>query len=390
MTEPLPPLPQSRVPPLSPLEIAAGVVVGADDSAPAVTRKDPQAARAALEAAVLPALSRPPCVVSFSGGRDSSAVLALAATVARREGLPLPVPVTLRYADAPGTHESEWQELVVRHLDLPDWQLIEITDELDLIGPIAQAALQRHGVLFPANAHAHVPVMDVAPGGALLTGIDGDGLLASWIWSDTAGALGRHRRPEVRDVLRLARYAAPPPVRARLYSRRLRRPDTWLRPDAAARVIAAEARELTEEPRTWGRWVPWWRRRRYLALNTTGCEQLAADRDVLVAHPFLDADFLGALSAYGDRFGPGDRAAVMRQLFADALPAAVLERETKAVFDEAFWHRHSREFAATWAGDGVDVELVDPERLLATWQLPQPHPGAALLVQAAWLASRGR
>jgi asparagine synthetase B (glutamine-hydrolysing) len=374
--------------PLTPLEIASGVVIGVDDDAPRVPRGAAGHARTALEAAVLPALTRPPCVVSFSGGRDSSAVLAIATTVARAEGLPLPVAVTLRYAGAPDTQETEWQALVIGHLGLPDWQCIEVADELDLIGPVAQQALRRHGLLFPSNSHAHVPVLDLAHGGSLLTGVDGDGLLAGWIWADTAEALGRHRRPEPRDVLRLAKYAAPPPVRARLYSRRLHRPDTWLQADVATALVLAEAKELVEEPRAWRRWVPWWRRRRYLALTLDSCARLAADRGVVATHPFLDTAFLAALSAYGPRFGPGDRAAVMRQLFADALPDAVLDRETKAVFDEAFWQRHSRGFAEGWAGEGVDASLVDPARLRSTWLRPTPHPGTALLLQSAWLATQ--
>ena len=56
---------------------------------------------AALEEAILPALRRPPCLVSFSGGRDSSCVLAAATRAARREGLQPPVPVTLRVSNAP-------------------------------------------------------------------------------------------------------------------------------------------------------------------------------------------------------------------------------------------------------------------------------------------------
>ncbi|MGH3092626.1 MAG: hypothetical protein ACRDOG_09935, partial [Gaiellaceae bacterium] len=71
---------------LSPLEIAAGVVFGSERrrSLPR-TRRSP---RHSLEDAVRPALLRPPCAVSFSGGRDSSLVLAVAAHVARSDGLP--------------------------------------------------------------------------------------------------------------------------------------------------------------------------------------------------------------------------------------------------------------------------------------------------------------
>src|ERR1700712_343258 len=58
------------------LEIASGVVLGqlltSGQSAP----RDPSLSpMRALEMAVLPALTRPPCRVSFSGGMDSSFVL---------------------------------------------------------------------------------------------------------------------------------------------------------------------------------------------------------------------------------------------------------------------------------------------------------------------------
>src|SRR4051794_5992486 len=48
----------------------------------------------ALEEALLPALQSGRCRVTFSGGRDSSVVLAGATDVARRLGLADPVPLT--------------------------------------------------------------------------------------------------------------------------------------------------------------------------------------------------------------------------------------------------------------------------------------------------------
>lgn len=87
---------------LTPLEIATGVVLGSDEAAPQLpaipSDLDPLAA---FEDVVRGALRRPPCVVTFSGGRDSSAVLAVAARIARDERLPAPVAVTLRFFDTP-------------------------------------------------------------------------------------------------------------------------------------------------------------------------------------------------------------------------------------------------------------------------------------------------
>ena len=78
---------------LSPLEIAAGVPLPEREPRTRLERTD-LAPRAALDQAILSGLQRAPCVVSFSGGRDSSLVLAAAVDAARRHGLPLPVPVT--------------------------------------------------------------------------------------------------------------------------------------------------------------------------------------------------------------------------------------------------------------------------------------------------------
>ena len=124
---------------IAPLELASGMVRGTDPDVGPLPTVDPGlTARAAFQDVMRRALSRPPCVVSFSGGRDSSAVLALAAHVARQDGLPLPIPVSQRFPESADPNEDEWQELVVRHLGLPDWVRSSFTDELDSIGPYAR------------------------------------------------------------------------------------------------------------------------------------------------------------------------------------------------------------------------------------------------------------
>ena len=127
-----------------------------------------------LEYVVARALPRPPCLVSFSGGHDSSLVLAAAARAARRERLPLPVPVTWRVTDAPRAEESRWQEAVLAALRLPDWIRLEAGDDLDFVGPVAAGVLRRHGLLHPANAYLHAPLIERAARGTLLTGVGGD------------------------------------------------------------------------------------------------------------------------------------------------------------------------------------------------------------------------
>ena len=94
--------PAARLPlPLTPLEVACGAAFDLAQARPhlPLTRLEPFDA---LQEAVLPALQRAPCIVSFSGGVDSSLVLAAATVASRRDGLPPPVPVTLRYSGAVG------------------------------------------------------------------------------------------------------------------------------------------------------------------------------------------------------------------------------------------------------------------------------------------------
>ena len=161
---------------MRPLEIAACVVTGHDGTlAPSASgERDP---RRALELVVLEALQRPPCGVAFSGGRDSSAVLAVAVHVARREGLAEPIPITKVFPDVPTTEEQSWQERVIDHLGLDDWQRVVIHDELDLLGPLATANLVDHGVVWPPTIHGDRPVVDRVRGGSLIDGEGGDEVL---------------------------------------------------------------------------------------------------------------------------------------------------------------------------------------------------------------------
>ncbi len=345
---------------------------------------------AALEQAVLPALQRPPCLVSFSGGRDSSSVLAVATRAALREGLPPPVPVTLRFRDAPAAEESAWQEHVVRHLGLHEWEIREAGDEMDRLGPFSAAVLHRHGILYPPNAFLQVPLLEAARGHPLLTGFGGDEVLGSWRWCYQADVLARRRRLTRRDPRKVA-FAASPVVVRRWRESRAGNPAelSWLRPEPARAAANLAAAARAEQPRSWRRSVDWLVRRRQLCASRWTLSLLAADAGALVSHPLLDPAFLSALKRAGGRLGFGDRTAVMRAVFADALPDAVLSRPTKAHYEEVLWGSRSREFAARWDGGGIDGDLVDSAALRREWLKREPHGGSVLLLQAAWLSEQG-
>ena len=374
----------------APHEVACGLALGADPEAPLLLRDGATRPRAAVEAAVRQALTRPPCIVSFSGGRDSSAVLAVAAAVARREGLPPPIPATYRFAAAPGSVEDEWQERVVRHVGVPDWERLPVTNELDAVGPVALAVLGRRGVLWPFNAHFHVPLMERASGGTLVTGIGGDELFGTQLWASTRILLSGRRRQRPVRMRSVAIALAPRPVRRRVLARHRQPRWPWLRPAVEASVTAALADWRARTPVPWRSAVAWWWRSRAHTVLAASNEVVAADAGTAVVHPFLESSVVAAAAGHFGRAGPLDRSDAMRELFGDVLPEPVLTRRSKAHFDEAFVSDHSRAFAAGWTGAGVDESLVDLDRLAAEWRSPHPDPRSLLLMQAAWLSARHR
>ena len=341
---------------------------------------------AAMEDAIVPALRRSPCLVSFSGGRDSSVVLAVAARAARREGLALPVPVTQRFRDAPRTAESDWQELVVKHLALPDWERVDAGSEFGFVGSAATRCLRRHGLLWPPNCHFHAPLLERAGGGSLLTGLDGDTVLGGWPWVRVASVLSGRAKPEPRDLLRLGRAATPGPVR-RLVDRwrGSRAPAApWLRPSERDAYVSTW-RDALNEPVRWNARVTALARKRYLAVAFWSLQTLADDTGTLLLHPFLDPGFLAALACAGGVRGWGDRTTTTAALFGEILPRETVTRTSKATFDEVSWSEPSRDFARNWNGAGVNEELVDPDALRAEWLNDTPHFGTATLLQSAWL-----
>lgn len=371
------------------LEIAAGVMLGRDREVPELPEPPAEMTPlAALEAAVRPALERSPCLVSFSGGRDSSAVLAVAARVARREGLPLPIPATLRFPLEEKTDESEWQERVVAYLDLEEWIRLDFEDELDCLGPYGQRVLTRTGVLFPIAGHSLVPLLDLAGGGSVLTGTGGDEVFS---WQSRVNDLLRRRaRPRLRDVLPIGLALSPTPVQRYVARRRLPFEWTWLTETALAELRDLWASEANVRPSFDFQLRRLWRSRGFQA-TLASLQAIGDDAGVLVTHPFCDPGFIGSVAKRGGRRGFGGRTATMRAFFSGILPEAVIERTTKAVFNVPFWRRHTRQFVQSWTGEGIDPELVHVDVLRVLWAEAESAPVATLAqLKAAWLAKRPR
>jgi asparagine synthase (glutamine-hydrolysing) len=366
------------------VEVLANLLVGPDRHRATLPPAAGTGVGAALERAVLPALLRPPCLVSFSGGRDSSAVLAVATDVARRHGLPEPVPAIMRFPSAPATDESEWQRLVLDHLGLADPEILELDEELDALGPIATAALRAHGVRWPGNGYMHAPLLDLARGGSLLTGAGGDELFGT-----TAARhlliLHRRVRPGRGDLRALAAGALPRWVRV---ARRRRGFEAypWLTERGNARVCEALALEDVAWPARWDRAVHHWYRSRAFAAVDGAVALLGQGRDVLVRNPFLDPGVLGELIGQGGPMGFASRAHAMQVLFGDLLPDELLARPTKARFSTPLWGPAVRAYAEGWHGEGIDDELVRVVDLRREWRSPEPDFRTILLLQTAWLS----
>ncbi len=369
-------------------EIAVGTVFGPYVGVPPLPGATAGVSpRAALEAEVLRGLTRPPCGVSFSGGRDSSLVLAVATHVARREGLPLPIPLTHVFPDVPDSREDQWQELAVGALGLTDWVRLSWHDEMDVLGPFATTVLGRVGVLDPFNAFFHEPLCGQVRGGSLLTGIGGDELLAGVLEGAAFRIRYRRRRPSWRQLGPLAWSYAPKGARA---NRALRAHPfayaSWVKPGPRAAAERDYVRWQSADHLAWDRSVRHFWSSRECHLGLAGLEALATSHDVRMTHPLSSAGFVAAMIATHGHRGPGGRAHASEVLVGDLLPAELTHREGKAAFGGAFWTGTHAGFAETWSGGGVDTSVVDEAALRAEWRRPEgPHVGSLLLLHQAWL-----
>jgi asparagine synthase (glutamine-hydrolysing) len=373
---------------MSPADVLIGYPIGLTGPLPPPGDGGRTTPREALEALVRRALLVPPCAVAFSGGRDSSTVLAVATHVARRDGLPDPIPVSRTFAEVSSAVEDDWQEQVIRHLGLRDWQRIPLGDQLDLVGPLATEIVAEYGVLWPPTMQGDVPILDLVPGGSLIDGEGGDEVLG--VAAHRVAPLNRWlrepwppRRSRVRPALGTL---APRRLRLRHDRRQYDRwPFAWLRPAARQAVIDQLADFRARQPLSFDRSVREVPRRTAQAMHLRNRRILALHRGVVFDSPLLHPDFVHALAREGGRLGVGDRTAVLRTLVSDLLPAAVIERRTKAEFGGTFMSSHSREFAEGWTGGGVDAELVDPDELRRMWSTGERSALTAALLQQAWL-----
>jgi asparagine synthase (glutamine-hydrolysing) len=230
----------------------------------------------------------------------------------------------------------------------------------------------------------HVPILERARGGSLLTGVGGDELLGTRAARHVLLAR-RAVRPRPRDIGSLALAALPPAARGALRRGKIVPSHPWLTPRGAALLSRALVREEVSWPSRWDRSLFHWHRSRAFTAVDGALAAIAAGRDVTVVNPLVDANVLAELAADGGPTGFPSRTDAMRLLFGDLLPAELIARPTKAAFTGALWGPAVRAFAAEWGGEGVDSRHVDVEALRREWLVEEPHFGTVLLLHSAWL-----
>lgn len=373
---------------MSAYELVTGWVGGFDPvDVPADAAARPPRAR--LEEELLLALRRAPCVVAFSGGRDSSALLAVATHVARREGLPDPIPATHDFTGLGAADETEWQELVIRHLGLQEWVRFREVDAFDVLGARARAGLLRYGVLWPGLLHCHAPAVELAAGGgSLVIGEGGDEVLGLQRITPLTYLMRTRRRPS-RDVVRLLLGSlGPAPLRRASQRRQLGAGNIhpWLRRDVARHFEREHAHEICDAPLSWDRAVVRHAGRRAVRAMMGNSGRILSESDVALHVPFLSPTFVGSLAVAGGRRGYITRTGMMIRFFGDLLPDRTLRREAKARFNAVAVGAPSRAFMTDWNGEGLDADLIDVEAFREACLGDMPMFGTQMLLQTAWLA----
>ena len=321
---------------LTELEVASGIVVG-QGSGPRFTMDARFTPIEVLRARAQSLLLKTPCVVAFSGGRDSSAVLAVLVDVARREGLPEPVAVTVRWDDDQLSDESEWQEQVIATVGAQNWEILRPGTDLDLLGDEATSILEGQGLMWPPPSYALRPIIRRAAGGVFLSGEGGDEAFGLWPYGHLWATIRNRKIPSQGDLRALALGLAPRPIRRRRWKHNLPPYQRWLRPEALRQTADALADDQADDPLSWGRYQVVSRRRRSTDLFVATLDRLCALEGSTYSAPFLEEEFLASLGAWGGPLGRGNRTEVMTALFSDVLPGPVLARSSKASFGGVFW-----------------------------------------------------
>ena len=155
----------------------------------------------------------------------------------------------------------------------------------------------------------------------------------------------------------------------------------WLVPAAREELLDRIVEWLTGDHLSASRNLTTWTyRMRYLHRARTDMGRLSHDYSVTVEHPFLDPRFVGAIAERVGWAGPASRTALTRSVFGDLLPSELVERTSKAQFDQVFWTRLADETVQSLPVE-ILSELVDGPALLEFWRSDALKGGTFLIAQ---------
>ncbi len=293
--------------------------------------------------------------------------------------------MTLRFDDDPESNEDEWQRIVLDHLGIDHRVEIDARGRSTMTGPYAETLYRRHGLLYPANLHTHLAMALHFEGGSIITGAGGDEVFASPA-EPLLRVLAGKLRPRPAHVASFARNSLP--GREARAARTLMATHTWVRPEVRQELERRVGRAYWDAPRRYDAGLRHWvQDRYYVGLQETLAAVGQTARCSVVA-PFLDHRFLASFATHAGFAGPTSRTDAMRELFGEFLPAATVSRSSKATFTAAL-HAVEQEFLDEWAGEGVPLDLVDPEVLRTEWATAAPHACTSLLLQSAYFTWKG-
>lgn len=322
----------------------------------------------------------------FTGGRESSAHLAVGTGFARRRGYADPIPLTLRHPALDSAAHIENQERVVGHLRLQDWAIVEVSDDLDLIGPAAARVLLGAGLVWPPHLHTLLPLFERSRDGVLNIASGLVDFFAFWRWAPLASVLAGHRRPTPRDVGLFLTTLVPASARARIARRRgIPPPMPWLRPDAERRVLSMLTGRQAHVPLRFDQAALTQVTHRCGSVGLASIDALAALTGATVAQSAASLDLIGTFARAGGWHGFGSQADMLDRIAGHMLPEGALEPRRSPDPSGVYFGERSRGFAAAWSGDGLDPTIIDPVALRKEWLSDQPDWRSAGLLQYAWL-----
>jgi asparagine synthase (glutamine-hydrolysing) len=370
--------------------VAYGVPVHLRRRAPASVRRARATPAAALVDAIAQLLDDRPCLVEFSGGCDSSLVLAAARQACRQVGHDAPIPVSYRYDD-PRSEESDWQHLVLDLLGLRDRHLVvDARGRAELLAPEACRLLREVGLVWPGTILARAGLWAELPAGVLLTGEGGDEILGVRRATAASQLSRRALRPGGRRALLGAALHELSPHAARQRGFAAAALDGygpwWLEEGPRRELCRLIAAELADEPLDPARFPRYHLSLARVWVVVDNLRAIAARYGLQWEAPLLDPAVAASIARSTPRHAYLGRAALLDRYFTELLPGRIRHRESKALFTDAHFGPSTRAYLAEWSGDGAP-DGVDVDWLRRHWRGRSIAMGTHLLAQAVWLAA---